>query len=110
MTRVTATAEQDEGSTALDYDGRDLEAMSEAARYHRDILRLFSPYLGERILEVGAGIGNISSLLLEREPSRLYALEPSPRMFGLLSRRLQGVLNASAHQTVSLGPHCRRAM
>ncbi|WP_419948683.1 class I SAM-dependent methyltransferase [Candidatus Palauibacter sp.] len=92
-----ATAERVASSAAPDYDGRDLEAMSEAARYHRDILRLFSPYLGERILEVGAGIGNISRLLLEREPARLHALEPSPRMFSLLSRRLRGVPNASAH-------------
>ena len=100
MSRVTATAEQLGGSTPPDYDGRDLEAMSEAARYHRDILALFSPYLGERILEVGAGIGNISSLLMERDPARLHALEPSPRMFSLLSRRLRDVPNASAHQAL----------
>jgi len=60
-----------------DYPGRDLEAMSSAVRYHRDILRIFAPYLGDRILEVGAGSGNISGLLLERQPSHLYALEPS---------------------------------
>ncbi|WP_420447998.1 class I SAM-dependent methyltransferase [Candidatus Palauibacter sp.] len=66
-------------------------------KYHRDILRLFSPYLGDRILEVGAGSGNISQLILERQPSHLYAVEPSDRMYELLRERLWENLNASVH-------------
>lgn len=83
-----------------DYPGRDLEAMSSAVKYHRDILRLFSPYLGDRILEVGAGSGNISQLILERQPSHLYAVEPSDRMYELLRERLRGSLNASVHHSL----------
>lgn len=83
-----------------DYAGRDLEAMSSAVRYHRDILSIFSPYLGDRILEVGAGTGNISKLILERQPSHLYAVEPSDRMYELLCERLRGNLNASVHHSL----------
>jgi len=83
-----------------DYPGRDLEAMSSAVRYHRDILRIFSPYLGDRILEVGAGSGNISQLILERQPSHLYALEPSDGMVELLRERLRGSLNATVHHSL----------
>ncbi len=83
-----------------DYPGRDLEAMSSAVRYHGDILRNFAPYLGERILEVGAGSGNISELLLEQQPAHLYAVEPSDRMFELLRERLRGRLNASVHHSL----------
>lgn len=91
------------GGTAAgihDYPGRDLEAMSSAVRYHRDILRIFSPYLGDRILEVGAGSGNISELILERQPSHLYALEPSDGMYELLRERLRGSLNATVHHSL----------
>ncbi|MYA32773.1 MAG: class I SAM-dependent methyltransferase [Gemmatimonadales bacterium] len=83
-----------------DYQGRDLEAMSSAVRYHRDILRMFSPYLGDRILEVGAGSGNISRLILERQPSHLYALEPSDSMYALLRERVRGSLNATVHHSL----------
>ena len=82
-----------------DYPGRDLEAMSSAVRYHRDILRVFSPYLGDRILEVGAGSGNISQLILDRQPSHLYALEPSDGMCEILRERLRGSLNATVHHS-----------
>ena len=83
-----------------DYPGRDLEAMSSAVRYHRGILRIFSPYLGDRILEVGAGSGNISQLILERQPSHLYAVEPSDGMYELLRERLRGSLNATVHHSL----------
>ena len=90
-------------SRVRDYPGRDLEAMSSAVRYHRDILSIFSPFLGDRILEVGAGTGNISKLILERQPSHLYAVEPSDGMFELLRERLRGNLNASVHHSLLSG-------
>lgn len=71
--------------TEFKYEGRDLEAMSFARRYHEWILSLFRPFLGERVAEVGAGSGNFSALLL-REPIRqLVAIEPSTEMFERLT-------------------------
>lgn len=42
-----------------------LETLSEAVRYHRFVYSLMRPYLGEQVLEFGAGIGNQTSLFLE---------------------------------------------
>jgi 2-polyprenyl-3-methyl-5-hydroxy-6-metoxy-1,4-benzoquinol methylase len=45
----------------------DLEVMSEAENYRNWMYRQIAPFIGQRILEVGAGIGNFTSLLLDRE-------------------------------------------
>jgi 2-polyprenyl-3-methyl-5-hydroxy-6-metoxy-1,4-benzoquinol methylase len=53
----------------------DLEIMAGAVNYRTWMLRRFAPYLGQRILEVGAGIGNFTELLLDRElvlPTDVY--------------------------------------
>ena len=65
---------------AVTYVGKDLESMDHAENYHRWILDVFRPYLGRRIVEVGAGTGGFSKLLLEIEPDHLTLVEPS-RMF-----------------------------
>jgi hypothetical protein len=61
----------------LVYEGRDLEAMSFARNYHAWILELFEPYLGARLVEVGAGTGSFSELLLARGTQTLSLVEPS---------------------------------
>jgi SAM-dependent methyltransferase len=42
------------------YEGHDLEALGDLPRYARWILRPFRPHLRGRVLEIGAGIGNIA--------------------------------------------------
>ena len=70
------------------YAGRELEAMSCAANYHRWILRIFKPYLGAHLVEVGAGIGSFSELLLAEHPCQTLALvEPSAAMRKQLAAR-----------------------
>lgn len=69
--------------------GRNLEAMSFAVNYHRWILSDFSPYLGTRLVEVGAGTGTFSELLLERAPESLSLVEPSRDMHRLLAERVR---------------------
>ncbi len=76
-------------SDNVDYVGRDLEAMSWAVNYHRWILQIFAPYLGTRVVEVGAGKGSFSELLLERRPDSLSLVEPSPAMYAQLVERLK---------------------
>jgi SAM-dependent methyltransferase len=83
------------------YPGRELESMAFAVNYHRWILDIFRPYLGKRIVEVGAGSGSFSELLLETRPERLDAIEPSANMFPLLADHLQHIDSghiAHAHQ------------
>lgn len=75
-----------EGGVA--YLGRDLEAMAFAENYHRWILDVFAPYLGNRVIEVGAGRGSFSELLLERPLALLALVEPSQDMYQLLAERV----------------------
>ncbi len=76
---------------ALAYAGRDLESMSLARNYHRWILDLFAPHLGRRVVEVGAGTGSFSELLLGRGPESLTLVEPSESMHRLLVERVGSV-------------------
>ena len=71
------------------YAGTDLEAMSFAVNYHRWILSIFEPYLGTRVVEVGAGKGSFSELLLERRLESLSLVEPSTAMYQQLCRRME---------------------
>jgi len=70
------------------YYGRDLEAMSWAKNYNKWILDEIREYIGSNILEVGAGSGNFSKLLLLLPIKKLTCLEPSQNMFKILSQKL----------------------
>jgi SAM-dependent methyltransferase len=71
------------------YTGGELESMQFASNYHKWILDVFRPYLGKRIVEVGAGAGSFSEMLLGTEPEWLISLEPSTNMYPLLAERLR---------------------
>ena len=64
-----------------------LEAMSLAENYHRWILTHFEPFLGTRVAEVGAGLGNFSSFLLKSNIQELTAIEPSKELYPLLAQK-----------------------
>lgn len=71
------------------YPGKDLEAMSFATKYHRWLLDEFRPFIGRRVVEVGAGAGSFSKMLLELTPVSLCVVEPS-EMFVELSKNMAG--------------------
>ena len=75
------------GPEGKHYEGRDLEAMACAENYHQWIASGFRPYLGPRIVEVGAGCGNFTAHLLKARPDWLVAVEPSPEMCERLRAR-----------------------
>jgi len=66
------------------YEGRDLEAMSFARRYHDWILSMFTSFIGKRVAEVGAGSGSFTELLAALPVEELVAVEPSKEMFDQL--------------------------
>lgn len=76
------------------YPGRELEAMAEASNYHRWILEIFKPYLGQHLVEVGAGIGSFSEFILKHHACQTLSLvEPSREMYRQLvaqAQRLNG--------------------
>ena len=83
------------------YAGRDLEAMAFARNYHRWILDLFAPHLGRRLVEVGAGTGSFSELLLEREPDSLTLVEPSAEMHRRLAEQVKSFQTRARVRTVN---------
>src|SRR5882672_556892 len=75
---------------AFAYPGRELEAMSEAPNYHRWILSIFAPYLGRHLVEVGAGLGSFSELILGQHACEALSLvEPSGEMYQQLAVRAE---------------------
>jgi SAM-dependent methyltransferase len=75
--------------SAAHYPGKELEAMSFAANYHRWIVDEIAPFLGGKVAEVGAGIGSVSELLLRAPLEELHAFEPSANMYPRLAERLR---------------------
>ena len=72
----------------FNYSGEELDALGEARNYYRWISSRFAPYLGARMVEVGAGIGTFLSYLLALRPeARVTAIEPADNNFPHLARR-----------------------
>jgi SAM-dependent methyltransferase len=72
------------------YVGKDLEAMSFAVNYHKWILEEFRPFLGKKLVEVGAGTGSFSEMLIEENPKNLALVEPS-EMFKFLEQNISQI-------------------
>lgn len=89
-------------SEKIVYVGKDLEAMSFAVNYHKWILDEFRPFLGEKFVEVGAGTGSFSELLLDEKPKTLAMVEPS-EMFAHLKQNVSQIKTDAAvnfHQAI----------
>jgi 2-polyprenyl-3-methyl-5-hydroxy-6-metoxy-1,4-benzoquinol methylase len=66
------------------YPGGELELFARATNWKRTIRRQIAPFLGDEVLEVGAGFGATTLALQDRPRRRWLCLEPDP----LLGRRL----------------------
>lgn len=76
------------GTDSFVYSGTELDAMAEARNYCHWIMRYFRPYLGRRVVEIGAGTGTFSDLLLNSKGTeRLVLFEAAGNLFPQLSRR-----------------------
>jgi len=72
------------------YPGTELEAMTGAPNYHSWILDIFKPYLGAHLVEVGAGVGSFSELILTQHVCKTLSLvEPSDSMYEQLRVHLR---------------------
>jgi 16S rRNA A1518/A1519 N6-dimethyltransferase RsmA/KsgA/DIM1 with predicted DNA glycosylase/AP lyase activity len=72
------------------YPGKELESMSFAINYHKWIIDELAPYFGQNVVEVGAGVGDLTAMLLQTELKHLYAFEPAMNLFPLLSKSMAG--------------------
>ena len=72
------------------YQGTELEALYSLRRYRRWIMTFFEPYVRGRVLEIGAGIGNMSELL-QPDVGTLDLVEPSPNFFHPLTKKFMNM-------------------
>lgn len=73
------------------YPGVELTALKDADNYYRAILGHFAPYLGERVVEIGAGLGTFSHLILDcASTSQLTLVEPADNLFPMLQKEFSG--------------------
>ena len=71
-----------------------LEMLAKAKNYNKWIADTLRPFLGKRVLEIGAGTGNISVELLDRE--FILATEPDENFLEILKK------NVSAHPNIKV--------
>lgn len=62
-----------------------LERIAAASRYNRWMFDRLRPWVGRRVLEIGAGIGNMSAFLVDRE--RVVLTDAEPHYLGRLRER-----------------------
>lgn len=76
------------------YSGSELELFSEAKNWKDYWSSAIRPYLGTRILDVGAGIGSTARVLSDNKYERWLALEPDAN----LASRMKAAVAAGAFQ------------
>jgi SAM-dependent methyltransferase len=79
----------------------ELESLAKAVNYQRWVAEAIRPYMGRRILEVGAGIGNMSQWLPVHE--RLVLTETEPALLDVLHERTHEYFGEAASK-VSVSP------
>ena len=72
--------------SAFAYSGSELEVFAAAANWRSYWGDQVRPFLGRRVLEVGAGIGSVTRTLCHASVERWVALEPDAGMAGHLAR------------------------
>jgi 2-polyprenyl-3-methyl-5-hydroxy-6-metoxy-1,4-benzoquinol methylase len=77
------------------YAANDLEIIEEAHRYGEHVFELFRPFIGRRVLEVGAGIGTMSRKLV-RTADLVVGIEPNANCCA----RLEAVMSAEPKFTM----------
>jgi len=81
-----------------------LAIMQAAPRYNRWQFRRIAPYLGRRVCEVGAGIGNMSGLIAESGPEQLVLTDVDPAYRKVLHSRFAGSPNVAIEHLVLPDP------
>lgn len=76
-----------------------LRIAAQAGQYHSFLFKQIEPYLGREVIEVGAGAGNISRLLLDRD--RLVLTDDDP---GHLEKLADNYKNWGYVRTLGLDP------
>jgi glycosyltransferase involved in cell wall biosynthesis len=73
-----------------------LQSVRRARRFNCWLIHQLEPYLGERVLEAGCGIGNLSELLLDSK--QLVCVDNDKFYVDLIERRFGHLENVCVHQ------------
>jgi len=77
--------------TEFNYSGTELDSLAEAKNYYGWVLKQFEPFLGETVIEAGAGIGTFSDFLLSSpKVKNLIAIEPAANTYPELEKKFAG--------------------
>lgn len=68
-----------------------LRSVDRAQRYNRWVISRVAPFLGRRVVEAGAGIGNLSQLLVDRDHLKL--VDHDPMYLAMLQDRFADLRN-----------------
>jgi SAM-dependent methyltransferase len=75
-----------ESAATADFE---FQALREANNYRKALLKMFAPHLRGRVIEIGAGIGQLTDQLCRRpEIEHLLAIEPDPRFCAVFRKSL----------------------
>lgn len=89
-------------ATRYVYDGDDLGAMAKVNNYYEWVVDMINSDIGSQILEVGAGTGNFTKILLDRFPkSKIKSIEPTESVFEQLSSNQ--AINKNNQLTIAKG-------
>ena len=78
-------------ATPAQYPGRELDRFRDAVNWKAYLRERLEPFLGESVLEVGAGLGAMTEILCHGAPERWVCLEPDPDLAARLAgRRVSG--------------------
>ena len=75
--------------TEQSYIGDELEIFSHAHNWKRYFKREIEPYLGNSVLEVGAGIGTTTKILCDGAQKQWICLEPDPQLIKEIDRQIK---------------------
>jgi SAM-dependent methyltransferase len=79
-----------------------LRRLEQAPNYNAWLLERSKPYLGRRILDIGAGTGTFTEAL-SKDCDHIVALEPDPVMFELLRERFAASPNVTLSKSDAAG-------
>jgi SAM-dependent methyltransferase len=74
------------------YEGQDLHALADIPAYYGWILNYFRPHLRGKVIEIGAGLGNISSHYVDSAQDVLL-VEPAENLHAHLKQRFESKLH-----------------
>lgn len=86
---------------AFSYPGSELELFQSASNWKNYVNVVVRPWLGSRVLEVGAGIGGTTEVLCNGESVEWTCLEPDPSQCRRIAKRIGGGELPSTCRTVN---------